>query len=499
MINILHNKIKNINKNHYMLNNEPVATYPCAKLIYPDGFDEQNHFYPKALNSQLHPMVCHFLNMDHERIIERYTHLNPQVSHKNLSRVLTYKTKYFHWGGSDLFYVTTEAGNRKMVVLETNSCPSGQKSMPQKNDVDHYRGYRHLIEQSFLPLLNKQSLPKGKLAVIYDKNLMEASGYAATIADLTKENVYLVPFYENSNSFEFQDGVLYIKNEKRKSIPIRAAFRYVTQKPWNRIPINTKTLIYNPTLVCLSGGRNKLLANKAYELLNSELANTGLQINMPETIKDVSKLEIPLWVDKLGGKAVIKIPYLNAGQGVFTITNEKELENFMEKDHPYEQFIVQSLIGHYEWSSVGNQGRFFHIGTMPNKKGNIFIADLRMMVISTENGFSPCALYARRAKSPLNKIIDKDSWDMLGTNLSIKTGANQWESDVARLMLMDNVDFNKLGIGQDDLIEAYIQTVLTIIAIDKMAKRLTNSKGQFKSKLFKSLDRDENLIDEIIS
>ena len=29
-------------------------------------------------------------------------------------------------------------------------------------------------------------------------------------------------------------------------IKIRACFRYVTQKPWNRIPVVTKTLMLNP-------------------------------------------------------------------------------------------------------------------------------------------------------------------------------------------------------------------------------------------------------------
>lgn len=479
--------------------NKQLFENPNVSIIHPDSFEEQNHFYPKALNSQLHPMVRHFFNLEHDRIINRYTHLNPQVSPKKLSKILTYQTKYFNWGGSDLFYVTTEAGNRKMVVLETNSCPSGQKSMPQITDADQYRGYRALIEKSFLPLLKNKQLPKGGLAVIYDKNFMEASGYAATIADLTKEPVYLAPCFDSNSCVEFEDGVLHVVLDNKKKVPIRAAFRYVTQKPWNRIPIKTETLIYNPTLVCLSGGRNKLLANKAYELYNSELARTGLQINMPETIKDVSKLEIPIWVDKLGGKAVIKIPYLNAGQGVFTITNEKELEDFMDTEHPYDQFIVQSLIGHYEWSSVGQQGRYFHIGTMPNKRGNIFIADLRVMVYSTEQGFFPCAIYARRANSPLEAKIQTDSWKILGTNLSIKVSNTQWDSDTSRLMLMDSVDFNKLGIGQDDLIEAYIQTVLTVIAIDKMAKRLVNSKGNFKLKLFKTLDRDESLLNEIMS
>ncbi len=469
------------------------------ELIEPNNFEQENHFYPKALNSQLHPMVSHFLNLDHDRLISRYAHLNPQVDTEELKKLLKYQSKHFFWGGSDLFYVATETGNRKMVILETNSCPSGQKSMPPRSDADEHRGYRYLLENSFLKILRKKRLPRGALAVIYDKNYMETSGYAQTLADLTNESVYLVPHFNGDKSvIDFENGVMRVSTPEGK-IPIRAAFRYVTQKPWNRIPAQTKTFIYNSTLVCLAGGRNKLLANKAYEIFNSEIAESGLKINMPETIKDVNKLEIPLWIQRFGGKAVIKNPYSNAGQGVYTITTEDELNAFMERDYSYDQFIVQSLIGHYEWSSQSQFGKYFHIGTVPNKKGNIYIADLRVMIYSSPEGFKPCAIYARRAKSPLKSEITSNSWDVLGTNLSIKLDENKWGSDTNRLMLMDRKDFNALGIGIDDLIEAYFQTVLTVIAIDKMAQNLVNKKGQFRMKLFKSLDNDESLLKEILA
>ena len=87
---------------------------------------------------------------------------------------------------------------------------------------------------------------------------------------------------------------------------------------------------------------------------------------------------------------------------------------------------------------------------------------------------------------------------MLGTNLSIKTGENSWDSDINRLMQMDVKDFNAVGIGLDDLIEAFIQTVLSIVAIDNMAQTLINSKGKFRKKLFGSLDNDPNLLSEIM-
>ena len=209
---------------------------------------------------------------------------------------------------------------------------------------------------------------------------------------------------------------------------------------------------------------------------------------------------MPLWLQRFGGYAVVKDPYSNAGQGVYTITSEAELDAFMNEDHDYDQFIVQSLIGHYEWSSINDKGKFYHIGTMPSKKGEIFVADLRMMVYSSPNGISPCAIYARRARKPLLQTLTDDlsSWDMLGTNLSVKLGDNSWDSDTSRLMQMDNKDFNAIGIGLDDLIEAFIQTVLSVKAIDNMACALVNKKGKFRKKLFSSLDNDPNLLSEIL-
>lgn len=471
-----------------------------VEIIEPSTFDSEKHFYPKVLNSSLHPMVEYFFNMTRSNIIERYAHLNPSIDKVYLENLMGHSSKHFFWGGADLFYVTTESGNKKIVVLETNSCPSGQKSMPLRHQSDDYRGYKKILENSFLPQVKKKRLPKGEFAVIYDKNYMESSGYAAALADLIKAPVYLVPHYNKQTSnIKFIDGIMYVLTDSEWK-PIKAAIRYVTQKPWNRIPIETQTFIYNSTLVCLSGGRNKLLASKAYDIFNSELAEHGLLINTPETIRDVNKVEIPLWVNRFGGYAVIKDPYSNAGQGVYTITSSKELEAFMESEHDYDQFIVQSLIGHYQWSSQNEKGRLYHVGTMPNKKKEIYVADLRMMVYSTPEGFAPCAVYARRAKKPLNsELLEGDSsWDMLGTNLSIKEGDNLWSSDTKRLIQMDNMDFNSVGIGLDDLIEGFIQTVLSIVAVDNMASTLVNKKGKFRKKLFSSLDNDPNLISEIL-
>lgn len=242
-----------------------------------------------------------------------------------------------------------------------------------------------------------------------------------------------------------------------------------------------------------------MMAAKAYEQFNAEWEDKGLRINTPQTVWDVSKEDIPKKVAEMGGQAVVKVPYSNAGQGVYTIVTEAELAKFMAEDFKYDCFIVQSLIGNYNWSSTTSSGKLYHVGTIPTANGKTYVADLRMMVSSTDTGILPICAYARRARKPLEDQIEdgSQSWDMLGTNLSIKNPDGTWDSDTSRLVLMDRRDFNKLGIGLDDLIEAYIQTVLSTVAIDKMAQALVNNQGRFRMKLFKSINNDPSLIEEI--
>ena len=479
-----------------------MASSKIAVQVIPNSFEPHQHFYPRVLNAQTHPMVHFFLNLGNERIAERYIHLHPEVDPVAVSEVLSYKSKYFHWGGADLFPATTEEGVRRVIVIETNSCPSGQKSMPFGDDAQSQSGYRTLLTRTFLPLLKRRRLPKGGLAVIYDKNEMETSGYAAMLADLTNEPVWLVPCFQNETQplVRFIKGVMEIQTPSGTWETIRAAFRYVTQRPWSRIPPITRTAILNPVLVCLSGGRNKLMAAKAYDFYNAELAPTGLMIRTPETIWDVDKDEVPLWVERMGGIAVVKDPYSNAGQGVYTLTNERDLEEFMARDFQYGRFIVQSLVGNSSWSSATQQGQFSQLGTLPNRHREIYVADLRMMVGISPSGAYPTAIYARRARKPLMATLDgtSSSWDMLGTNLSVKNEDGSWSSESERLILMDHRDFNQLGIGLDDLIEGYLQTVLSIIAIDKMAQKLITQKGTFRRRLFASLNPDPAFVHDII-
>ena len=122
------------------------------------------------------------------------------------------------------------------------------------------------------------------------------------------------------------------------------------------------------------------------------------------------------------------------------------------------------------------------------------------MVAAGPAGFFPVAIYARRARKPLTADLQDgdDSWDMLGTNLSIKNEDGSFSTQPDRLLLVDSRDFNRLGFGLDDLIESYFQTVMSIMAIDQMATGLVNTKGKFRRKLFCSINPDPRFNEEIM-
>ena len=198
-------------------------------------------------------------------------------------------------------------------------------------------------------------------------------------------------------------------------------------------------------------------------------------------------------------RAVVKVPYANAGQGVLTITSPEELHAFHAMELPYRRFIVQALIGNSGWSSLSSGQRLYHVGTVPDRHNNIYVADLRLMVGAGPGGFYPVAIYSRRARKPLTATLEPGvpSWGMLGTNLSVRDAEGEWGTEPERLVLMDERDFNRLGIGLDDLIEGYLQTILAVTAIDNMATRLVNTKGKFRHRWFASFNPDRVLSEEI--
>jgi len=66
-----------------------------------------------------------------------------------------------------------------------------------------------------------------------------------------------------------------------------------------------------------------MMAARAYEFFNAELAGSGLAVKVPETINNVTKEAIPLWVNYMGGHAVLKVPYSNAGKSTIVMVKNR--------------------------------------------------------------------------------------------------------------------------------------------------------------------------------
>ena len=162
------------------------GVFKIGLKVLPNTQEYKQHYYDRVINAELHPLIERFMNLDLDRIVERYCRFNPSVNSKALKKLLEYKPKHFAWAGSDLFVTTTPKGIRQLCVIETNSCPSGQKSMPDKTyNMENLVGYTRLMGNTFKPrfeehLKNNPELSedKYKFAVIYDKNSIEAFGYA---------------------------------------------------------------------------------------------------------------------------------------------------------------------------------------------------------------------------------------------------------------------------------------------------------------------------------
>ncbi len=179
----------------------------------------------------------------------------------------------------------------------------------------------------------------------------------------------------------------------------------------------------------------------------------------------------------------------------------------MQTPHHYEKFIIQSLVGHASWTNNKSiddaTNDYYHVGTIANENSQIFAYDLRMVATANKDGFLPVSINGRRARKPLIDDLSKldndstSSWDMLGTNLSIKLDKNVWDTESVRLLLVDNNNFDDLGLSIDDLIDGYIQTVLSIVAIDKMCTFLLDENNKFKFDLYKQLSSDDVLFKEL--
>ena len=123
-----------------------------------------------------------------------------------------------------------------------------------------------------------------------------------------------------------------------------------------------------------------------------------------------------------------------------------------------------------------------------------------MVIVSTPRGYCVTSMYARRAAKPLPESVSPSlsSWDVLGTNLSRLDAGGSLQTEPDRLILIDSAAFPTLNFNLDDLIDAFVQSVLSATAIDHMCSSLLREDGSLDLEAFRSINPDEKLLAELL-
>lgn len=64
-----------------------------VEVVKQGTFEPAEHFYPRVLNAQIHPLVRSFLYLGNERIQKRYCHLHPEANPAGVTKVLNSATR----------------------------------------------------------------------------------------------------------------------------------------------------------------------------------------------------------------------------------------------------------------------------------------------------------------------------------------------------------------------------------------------------------------------
>jgi hypothetical protein len=523
--------------------------------IVPPGrvLNDPEFYFSKARQAVIHPDLEWLMNASNEEIVERYIKRHPEVNASALLEILRTPCVHFRWSGADLFAVRNKrTGEARMLIIETNSSPSGQSTVPcVRTDPPaihtlpmENNGFIIMMRDVFKPMVDSFQIEKerGRLCVLYDKNLPEARANAASMAHVFQEDVVVVSCTADDMNRtcrwdDHQQLHVLIDGEWQ---PMRAGFRYVTQSPHTRIPVisnyappSRATLLFNPVIGCLAGGRNKSMAALAYQELNIELGRLGVGVRIltPETRYDVPYDDLRDIITSMGYRAVVKVPYSNCAQGVDTILTPKEMGEVLDSPRRYQRYVVQELIGSSEWPDNNNNGVLPVSSSVEDLEsrgsssscpplsvtsrsssprcspplspstrtlrdvwahrcalinGEPYVFDLRSLVVSTPVGFRSIGMVARRAGQPLEPKLWKvrrRSFSMLGTNVSVVKGKHttgvhvSQDTDVDRILLIDEQYRDITRLTLDDLIDAYIQTCLCTRAIDDRAQQLLISEN----------------------
>jgi hypothetical protein len=94
---MLSSPVRDIAINSKAHSSPPMRT---SAIVGQGEFEAEAHYYPRVLNATIHPLVASFFSLGNDRILARYSHLNPQCDITALKSMLEYDPKYFKWAGN---------------------------------------------------------------------------------------------------------------------------------------------------------------------------------------------------------------------------------------------------------------------------------------------------------------------------------------------------------------------------------------------------------------
>jgi hypothetical protein len=451
------------------------------KISPSEQIDSKDYFTAHSQEKSPSKLILDFLSLSVDDICKLYCENVKNIEYEDLIKILKYVPKYLFSSGADLMKVT-DRGEEKYCLIEVNSVATGVFGFPMLNS--EYNPYQRIIEDSFSFLIKEIPKGTGVIAILSDQIYKEVLGYCAMLPKILNESVYLIDLKDMKKAAEYyRVGNEYLEIKLNgKWTPIRAAIKYVQDQPWLKMPIISKTFIFNNLLGCLCGGRNKSMANIAYKKLESSLPK-GVNINHPYTESNLTKKQVLKLVEKRG-IGVVKGLYSNSGREVFFLIKDRDIKEFEDTEFEYDNFIYQDLIGHQNWiSDYEKTERFCHFYD--------YVYDIRLVISYTQEGFKPISILSRRAPKPLNPNLDEisDFKEMLLTNLSSCEDPN-------RFILYDQKTVDLLGITLQDLIECYVQAVLATVSVDSLCKDMVKD-GKFDINSFSELNSDKKIVEEL--
>jgi hypothetical protein len=441
--------------------------YEIIVKIDPETkINQEELFSINSPHQQPSKLLLDFLSLSVEDIAKLYCEKFENIKFDELIKILKYKPEYFFSSGPDLMKVTHN-NEEKFCLIEVNSVATGCSGFPMKNNSE-YNPYERMIRDSFAYLCENIPEEIGVIAILSDADYREITAYSLKLAEVFQETIYLVHLedIEKAKSYYRMDGEYLEILIDSKWTKIRAAVKYVQDQPWIKMPIFSKTFIWNNLLACLCGGRNKSMANLAYKDLE-EILPRGLKVEHPYTVSNLTKKEV-LSLIKSRGIGVVKGLYSNSGREIFFLMTDKDIKEFEETEFEYDNFIYQDLIGHPNWFK-NPLDRFCHVYDR--------VYDIRFVIAYCKEGFKTIAIHSRKARRPLNANFDEidDFRSILLTNLAEKEGG-------PRMILYDEEGVKLLGMDKYDLAECYVQSVLATIAVDSFCKKMVkNGKFDFTS------------------